>query len=92
MAFNPSTAPIYLYLSQGTRLLSSGDTKVNYSTVALAEDPMDFECRLEIGTVAKVTTKMVPVTGEYDGEKTPVFFFHPYASKDLFGQVQFGPI
>uniref|UniRef100_A0A3P8WAJ5 Platelet endothelial cell adhesion molecule n=1 Tax=Cynoglossus semilaevis TaxID=244447 RepID=A0A3P8WAJ5_CYNSE len=62
MAFNPSTAPIYLYLSQGTRLLSSGDTKVNYSTVALAEDPMDFECRLEIGTVAKVTTKMVPVT------------------------------
>lgn len=73
MAFNPSTAPIYLYLSQGTRLLSSGDTKVNYSTVALAEDPMDFECRLEIGTVAKVTTKMVPVTGEYDGEKPPVF-------------------
>ncbi|XP_035038540.2 platelet endothelial cell adhesion molecule isoform X2 [Hippoglossus stenolepis] len=51
-----------LYLSHGTKLLSSGETKVNHSMVALAKDPVDFECRLEMGHVDKVTTKMVSVT------------------------------
>ncbi|XP_060950676.1 platelet endothelial cell adhesion molecule-like isoform X2 [Limanda limanda] len=56
------SSPPDLYLVQGTRALSSGLTKVNHSMVALAEDPGDFECKLEIGHVIKVTTKMVPVT------------------------------
>lgn len=55
---------IHLYLSQGIKLLSSGNTKVNHSIVALASEPGDFECRLEMGNVAKVAAKTVLVTGE----------------------------
>ncbi|XP_018534017.1 platelet endothelial cell adhesion molecule isoform X3 [Lates calcarifer] len=53
---------IHLYLSQGIKLLSSGNTKVNHSIVALASEPGDFECRLEMGNVAKVAAKTVLVT------------------------------
>ncbi|CAJ1053095.1 platelet endothelial cell adhesion molecule isoform X2 [Xyrichtys novacula] len=53
---------VQLYLSQGVRLLSSGDSKVNHSMVALAQDPGEFECRLEIGNVVKVDKKNVSVT------------------------------
>ncbi|GLD73659.1 platelet endothelial cell adhesion molecule-like isoform X3 [Lates japonicus] len=53
---------IHLYLSHGIKLLSSGNTNVNHSIVALASVPGDFECRLEMGNVAKVATKTVLVT------------------------------
>ncbi|XP_069569992.1 platelet endothelial cell adhesion molecule isoform X1 [Brachyistius frenatus] len=52
-----------LYLTQGTKLLSIGITKVNHSMVALAKGPgLMFECRLKIGNVVKETTKTVSVT------------------------------
>ncbi|XP_076001527.1 platelet endothelial cell adhesion molecule isoform X3 [Genypterus blacodes] len=53
---------ITLYLSQGTQLLSHGNTKVNHSMIALAKDSGEFECRLVTGRVAKVTTENVSVT------------------------------
>ncbi|XP_041820625.1 platelet endothelial cell adhesion molecule isoform X4 [Chelmon rostratus] len=59
--FLHSSENVHLYLSQGTRLLSIGDTKVNHSMVAQAKDPGEFECRLEMGNVVKVTTKTVSV-------------------------------
>ncbi|XP_035493462.2 platelet endothelial cell adhesion molecule isoform X3 [Scophthalmus maximus] len=62
LLFSSEGRPIHLYLSHGTKLLSSGGTRVNHSMVALAKDPGDFECKLEMGNVAKVTTKMVSVT------------------------------
>lgn len=55
---------IHLYLSQGTQLLSNGDTKVNHSMIALAKDPGEFECKLEMGNVVKVDTKRISVTGK----------------------------
>lgn len=67
-----SPASVHLYLSQGTQLLSSGDSKVNHSMVALAKDPGEFECKLEMGNVVKVATKSVAVTGELTEER-PVF-------------------
>ncbi|XP_019939251.2 platelet endothelial cell adhesion molecule isoform X2 [Paralichthys olivaceus] len=60
--YSSGSKPVYLYLSHGTRLLSSGETKVNHSMVAQAKDPVDFECRLEMGNVVKVTTEKVSVT------------------------------
>lgn len=61
----------HLYLNQGTRLLGSGTTKINHSMVALAQDPGEFECRLEIGNVklVKVVNKTVSVTGEWTKER-----------------------
>lgn len=53
-----------LYLSQGTHLLSSGDVSVNHSVIALANQPGEFECRLELGSIVKVVNKTVSVTGE----------------------------
>uniref|UniRef100_UPI0037E9161E platelet endothelial cell adhesion molecule isoform X3 n=1 Tax=Semicossyphus pulcher TaxID=241346 RepID=UPI0037E9161E len=53
---------VHMYLSQGTKLLSTGDSKVNHSMIALAKDPAEFECRLDLGNVAKVATKTVSVT------------------------------
>ncbi|XP_031723034.1 platelet endothelial cell adhesion molecule isoform X3 [Anarrhichthys ocellatus] len=52
----------HLYLSRGNQLLSRGDTKVNHSSVALAKDPGEFECRLEMGDVVKFDTKTISVT------------------------------
>ncbi|XP_071396153.1 platelet endothelial cell adhesion molecule isoform X5 [Centroberyx affinis] len=60
--FQHTSQSISLYLSQGTQLLSSGNTKVNHTMVALAKDSGEFECRLEMGNVAKVATKTVSVT------------------------------
>uniref|UniRef100_A0A8C6SIV5 Immunoglobulin domain-containing protein n=1 Tax=Neogobius melanostomus TaxID=47308 RepID=A0A8C6SIV5_9GOBI len=54
--------PVHLYLSQGTKLLKSGHTKVNHTMKVLAKDPTEFECRLEMGNVVKAETKAVPVT------------------------------
>ncbi|XP_037115282.1 platelet endothelial cell adhesion molecule isoform X5 [Syngnathus acus] len=53
---------VHLYLSGGTQLLSSGDTNVNHSMIALAKDSEEFECRLEMGNVVKVDTKKILVT------------------------------
>ncbi|KAM7009978.1 platelet endothelial cell adhesion molecule isoform 5-T5 [Tautogolabrus adspersus] len=53
---------IQLFLSQGTKLLSIGESKVNHSMVALAKDPGEFECGLEMGTLVKAATKTVSVT------------------------------
>ncbi|XP_060903440.1 platelet endothelial cell adhesion molecule isoform X5 [Labrus mixtus] len=53
---------IQLFLSQGTNLLSIGESKVNHSMVALAKDPGEFECRLEMGNFVKAATKTVSVT------------------------------
>ncbi|XP_074487159.1 platelet endothelial cell adhesion molecule isoform X5 [Sebastes fasciatus] len=53
---------VHLYLSQGNQLLSSGDNKVNHSMIALAKDPGEFECRLEMGDVVKINSEMVSVT------------------------------
>lgn len=69
-----------LYLSQGNQLLSSGDTKVNHSMVALAKDPGEFECRFEMGDVTKFVLKMVPVTGEWTEERWPVCAYCTYKS------------
>ncbi|XP_029917895.1 platelet endothelial cell adhesion molecule isoform X4 [Myripristis murdjan] len=57
-----SSQAVNLFLSQGTQLLSNGNSKVNYSMIALAKDSGEFECRLEMGNVVKVATKMVSVT------------------------------
>ncbi|XP_056228001.1 platelet endothelial cell adhesion molecule isoform X3 [Seriola aureovittata] len=57
-----SSEEVHLYLSHGTKLLSSGETKVNHSVVALAKDPGEFECRQEIKKVFKVITKTISVT------------------------------
>ncbi|XP_049427454.1 platelet endothelial cell adhesion molecule isoform X3 [Epinephelus fuscoguttatus] len=59
---NISTRNFHLFLSQGNRLLSSGDTKVNYSMVALAKDPGEFECRVEMKGLVKVDSKNISVT------------------------------
>ncbi|XP_068583098.1 LOW QUALITY PROTEIN: platelet endothelial cell adhesion molecule [Cebidichthys violaceus] len=53
---------VHLYLTRGSQLLSSGDAKVNHSSVALAKDPGEFECRLEMGDVVKFDTKTISVT------------------------------
>ena len=71
-----SSESIYLYLSQGNQLLSSGSHTVNHSMVALAKDPGEFECRLEMGKVVKFDTKAVSVTGEWTG-KRPVCKLQP---------------
>lgn len=55
---------VRLYLSQGTRLLSHGTTAFNHSMTALAQEPGDFECKLEMGKVVKVATKRISVIGE----------------------------
>ncbi|KAM9363447.1 platelet endothelial cell adhesion molecule isoform 4-T4 [Symphorus nematophorus] len=57
-----SSEKTHLYLSQGTKLLSSGDTKVNHTMDARAQDPGEFECKLEIEHVVKVATKKISVT------------------------------
>ncbi|XP_042341010.1 platelet endothelial cell adhesion molecule-like [Plectropomus leopardus] len=57
-----STSNIHLYLSQGRQLLSSGDTKVNHRMVALAKDPGEFECRVEMGKIVKTDSKNISVT------------------------------
>ncbi|XP_040002657.1 platelet endothelial cell adhesion molecule isoform X2 [Xiphias gladius] len=54
--------PIKLFLSQGSQLLSSQNTTFNHSMVALAKNPGDFDCRLEIGRVVKVAKQAVAVT------------------------------
>ncbi|XP_058496612.1 platelet endothelial cell adhesion molecule-like isoform X2 [Solea solea] len=71
--YSPENTPIYLYLSHGTKLLSSGENKVNHTMVALAKDPGDFECRLEKGQVDKVTTKMVSVTELFSSPTLTMF-------------------
>ncbi|XP_056265766.1 platelet endothelial cell adhesion molecule isoform X3 [Pseudoliparis swirei] len=53
---------VHLYLSQGDKLLSRGHARVNHSGVALAEEPADFECRLETGDVVKLDKKTISVT------------------------------
>lgn len=55
---------VQLYLSQGTQLLSHGATSVNHSMMALAQEPGEFECKLEIGNVRKVAKKRISVIGE----------------------------
>lgn len=62
---------LHLYLSQGTRLLSSGDAKLNHSMVALADEPAEFECKLEVGNVVKAATETVAVTGEWTSLSLP---------------------
>lgn len=64
-----SSESVHLYLSQGTQLLSSGNTKVNHSMIALAKDPGEFECKLEMGNVVKVTIQKVSMTGELTDER-----------------------
>ncbi|XP_074521518.1 platelet endothelial cell adhesion molecule isoform X2 [Halichoeres trimaculatus] len=60
--FQLSQGSTHLYLSQGTKLLSTGTSQVNHSMIALAKDPGEFECRLEMGKIVKVDTKTVAVT------------------------------
>uniref|UniRef100_A0A3Q3FCL9 Ig-like domain-containing protein n=1 Tax=Labrus bergylta TaxID=56723 RepID=A0A3Q3FCL9_9LABR len=60
--FQDKPENIQLFLSQGTNILSLGESKVNHSMVALAKDPGEFECRLEMGKFAKAATKTVSVT------------------------------
>ncbi|XP_051241154.1 platelet endothelial cell adhesion molecule isoform X3 [Dicentrarchus labrax] len=54
----------HLYLSQGDSLLSSGNktTTLKHVMVAKAIDPGEFECKLEIGNIVKVATKILSVT------------------------------
>lgn len=55
---------VHLFVSQGIRLLGTGKTKVNHSLIAVAKDPGEFECKLEMGNVVKVVNETVSVTGE----------------------------
>ncbi|KAK2815612.1 hypothetical protein Q5P01_026079 [Channa striata] len=57
-----SSQPVQLYLSQGNTLLTNGVNEVNHSIVALAKDPGDLECRLEMGGVTKVANESLFVT------------------------------
>ncbi|XP_040891547.1 platelet endothelial cell adhesion molecule isoform X3 [Toxotes jaculatrix] len=59
--FPKSYGTVRLYLNHGDRLLGTGNTEVNHSLVALAKDPGDFECKLEMGRISKVDTKTVSV-------------------------------
>ncbi|KAM3623915.1 uncharacterized protein V6R79_017027 [Siganus canaliculatus] len=59
--FLQSSENVHLYLSQGTRLLSSGNDMVTHSMVALAKDPQEFECKLEMGHLVKEDTKRISV-------------------------------
>ncbi|KAM8879049.1 platelet endothelial cell adhesion molecule isoform 3-T3 [Spinachia spinachia] len=58
----PTYEGVHLYLSQGNQLLSRGDTKVNHSSIALANDIRDFECRLQMGGVVRSDTGTISVT------------------------------
>ncbi|XP_056135561.1 platelet endothelial cell adhesion molecule isoform X5 [Lampris incognitus] len=60
--FHSYSEKVHVYLSQGKHLLSFGTNKVNYSKLAVANEPGEFECRLEMGKVAKVATATVSVT------------------------------
>ncbi|XP_059199850.1 platelet endothelial cell adhesion molecule isoform X2 [Centropristis striata] len=74
-----SSDSIQLYLSQGTKLLNHGTTRVNHSMVALAQDPAEFECRLEMGDIAKSDTQTVSVTELFSVPtltKSPAEVFH----------------
>lgn len=55
---------VQLYLSQGSRLLGHGASSINHSMVALAQQPPELQCKLEMGSVAKVATKTISVIGE----------------------------
>ncbi|XP_051802318.1 platelet endothelial cell adhesion molecule isoform X4 [Acanthochromis polyacanthus] len=58
-----STEKMFLYLSEGTSLLSSGAKKVNHSMVALAKTGgLMLECRMEMGHLVKTANKTLPVT------------------------------
>ncbi|XP_041640998.1 platelet endothelial cell adhesion molecule isoform X3 [Cheilinus undulatus] len=57
-----NTGNIPLYLSQGTKLLKMGNSQVNHSMIAMAKDPREFECRLEMGNVVKVANKTISMT------------------------------
>ncbi|XP_029706097.1 platelet endothelial cell adhesion molecule isoform X5 [Takifugu rubripes] len=52
---------VELYLSQGSRLLSHGAPSINHSMVALAQQPGELECKLEMGNVVKVARKTISV-------------------------------
>ncbi|TWW59785.1 Platelet endothelial cell adhesion molecule [Takifugu flavidus] len=58
---------VELYLSQGSRLLSHGAPSINHSMVALAQQPGELECKLEMGNVVKVARKTIAVIGEWPG-------------------------
>lgn len=60
---------VHLYLSQGTQLLSHGVTRVNHSMTALAQDPGEFECKLETRTISKFARKRISVIGEGSDQK-----------------------
>lgn len=55
---------VQLYLSQGSRLLSHGAPSINHSSTALAQQPGELECKLEMGNVVKVAKKTISVIGE----------------------------
>lgn len=55
---------VELYLSQGSRLLSHGAPSINHSMTALAQQPPELECKLEMGRVVKVAKKAISVVGE----------------------------
>ncbi len=71
--FLNSSQRTYLYLSHGTKLLrfgnSSENTRINYSLVAQAKDPKEFECKLEMENLVRVTRKNVSVIGEWTEER-----------------------
>lgn len=60
-----SSESVRLYLSQGSRLLAHGESSVNHSMTALAQETDELVCTLEMGKVVKVVTKTVPVIGEW---------------------------
>ena len=60
---------VRLLLIQGTQILRSGVTNVSHSMVAQANDPEEFECKLEMGNVVKTATKRISVIGEWREER-----------------------
>lgn len=54
-----------LELSQGTRFLGRGVSRVSRRTRVLFQEMEEFECGLKTGNVVKRVTKRVNVTGEW---------------------------
>lgn len=65
LGYPPSSESIELHLSQENDLLDTGYSEISHSMLAPANVPeLMFECRLTTGSVVKVDTKTVSVTGE----------------------------
>uniref|UniRef100_A0A673ZUV7 Platelet endothelial cell adhesion molecule-like n=1 Tax=Salmo trutta TaxID=8032 RepID=A0A673ZUV7_SALTR len=69
-----NSSGLKVYLSKGSNLLSTGQSKANHSTRALAEHSGVFQCALEMGNVIKRATENVTITELFS---LPVLTMYP---------------